>query len=185
MSPPSGERWFHTLVVVGASLGGCGGKTVADQPRPESTATAGGTGSSGSAGSGGGGISSPDMCAFVGQFMCDDYPTKKNCRCDPEAPADAGACQNPFQYSCVSVPCQATATQLCLGETYVGCHCEPTALTPADCPTPEQFFCDKVSPFFANCACQSPAVDLTSCHSYCCQSNNPRFGCACCPTMIR
>ena len=183
MVPPNGERWFHTLVVVGASLGGCGGKTVMEHAPPTAPAMAD---ASGSAGSGGGGSATPDACAFAAQFVCDDYLTKTNCRCDLEAPIDDSACASPFDYSCVELPCQLPSNQICVRATYVGCHCDPAALRPADCQTPEQFFCDQVSPFLAGCACRSPAVDPTSCgHGYCCQSDNPRFGCECCATPIR
>src|SRR5689334_19387405 len=100
MSPPSGERWFHTLVVVGASLAGCGGKTATERGESAPVAVAGSGGSDGSsstsgAGTAGGSLATPDMCAFDGQFVCDDYTTRKGCHCDLEAPRSNSACQSP------------------------------------------------------------------------------------------
>src|SRR5882724_5150746 len=113
MPPPNAERWFHTLVVVGASLGGCGGKTVAEHAPPTAPAMAGGSGSAG----GGAGSATQDACAFAAQFVCDDYVTRTNCRCDLEAPLDDSACASPFDYSCVALPCQAPSNQICVGAT--------------------------------------------------------------------
>jgi hypothetical protein len=199
MPPLNGERWFHTLVVIGASLTGCGGKTGSDQ---SATAVVGGAGDGGAgggaAGGGGGGATSqvggsadapalpgPEMCALAAQFVCDDYETRANCRCDADAPSDPSACQSQFDYTCVAIPCRVTARKACPTPIYVGCRCDPIAPRPTDCPTPEQFFCDRLSPFFMGCACQTPAVDPASCDVYCCESDDPRFGCNCCPRPIR
>jgi len=65
MPPVRAERWFHTLVVAGASLAGCGGET-SEKPAPAVSSSGGVPGTGGtatggvsSAGLGGGSLVSP------------------------------------------------------------------------------------------------------------------------------
>lgn len=187
--PRGAERWFHTLVVVGASLGGCGGKTAEPGEPPSPTSTGGAAGAGGSAGrAGSAGLSEPrpSMCAAAAQFVCDDWVALSGCRCDPDAPVDARACASPFDFSCREVPCEAGPNEICFEPDYVACHCDPTLPRPSDCASPEEFFCEVSVPPFKACGCQSPAVDPASCRfEYCCQSSDPIFGCECCGTPIK
>jgi hypothetical protein len=186
MPSQGAERWFHTLVVVGASLAGCGGKTATEQTEPVQTTSTGGSESS-LGGAGRSSITKPSDCAYDGQFTCDNYDTLANCRCNADAPQDSSACTSPFDYACEQIACRTDTNQPCLGPINVGCYCDPSALKPTDCPTPEQFFCDHFeNNYFADCMCRTPAVDLAACDfGYCCQSASPRFGCQCCPAPIR
>src|SRR4051812_19605681 len=131
MPPVGAERWFHTLVVVGASLTGCGGATT-DRGTPATSGGAsstggkgtggtasGGTASGGSASGGldGGTLPSPRMCKFAAQFVCDDYATRTNCRCDTTAPLNMGQCQSPLDYQCAAVlPCTPRPPEICLAD---------------------------------------------------------------------
>lgn len=190
MPPIGADRWFHTLVVLGAALGGCGGKTL-EQGGPVTTSSGGaGNVGGGSASAGqpnqamaGGASLRPEACSFHTQFVCDDYAALSNCRCDPNAPHTPSDCPSPFDFVCTEIPCQPSATQICLGPIEVGCHCDPAAPRPADCETPEQFFCETVAPHWRDCACRPErSADPAACRSgeYCCQSSDPRFGCGCC-----
>ena len=192
--PSGAERWFHTLVVVGASLAGCGGKT--SEPAPTSTGTGGATAAQGGSGTSGapagaagvGAAPSPAMCAFPGQFVCGDYPTRTACYCDDAAPKDASECETPFDYTCTELACVTPSGSVCFRPDYVACHCDTSAPVPDDCATPEQFFCDGASQLpFTGCACRPEASpDPDSCPgSYCCQSNSPRFGCDCRCALIK
>jgi len=87
MPPAGAERWFHKLVVLGAALAGCGGKT--DDPGGPATTSSGGAMNGGapsaSAGrpsqaTGGNGPLTPEACPFHTEFVCDDYATLSNCR---------------------------------------------------------------------------------------------------------
>jgi hypothetical protein len=193
MPPAGAERWFHTLVVVGAALGGCGGRIV-EQGRSTSGAggasNAAGTGSASAghtSGRAGGGPTSPDACDFDAEFVCEDYTTRLDCRCDPTRPHDAQACQSPFDFTCVDVPCSAPAGQLCVGTILVGCYCDPSAPRPEDCGAPEQFFCAQPWAPYRGCACNpgDPTDPATCPDNYCCQSVDPRFGCECSCARIK
>jgi hypothetical protein len=193
MPPVGAERWFHTLVVVGASLAGCGGATT-DKDMPATsgsggTLSTGGTlflGGASSAGTPSGGVGSaaltgPRGCVYAEQFVCDDYVTRTNCRCDPGAPHQKSDCQSPLDYQCTRLTCTAPTASPCNGDEYVGCRCDPSGLRPSNCPTPEQFFCSQEWPFFSECACATDPSP-TSCKApefFCCQSDDPRFGCGC------
>jgi len=192
MPPVRAERWFHTLVVAGASLAGCGGET-SEKPAPAVSSSGGVPGTGGtatggvsSAGLGGGSLVSPAACAYKAQFVCDDYVARTNCRCDPQAPHEPAACDSPLDYTCTEFPC--TLGGGCNVGDYVGCHCDPSGLRPTDCATPEQFHCQRTYPFFADCACSPNATPPESCggnYVYCCQSDSPRFGCECGCAIIK
>lgn len=194
MPPVAAERWFHTLVVVGAALAGCGGETA--KTGMPATSGSGGVASAGSSGAGGpssagtagGALASPRDCAYAAEFVCDDYPTRTNCRCDTAAPHQMGDCASPLDFRCtrIPIPCEETPSNLCFGDESVGCRCDTTGLRPSDCATPEQFYCSFEPGFFTDCQC-SPDDSTSSCGSsgICCQSDNPRFGCNCCPTPIK
>jgi len=181
--PPSGaERWFHTLVVVGAALGGCGGKTI-EEGHTVTGATGGATGGSNTGGGGGsststsGGIG-PEACEADAQFACQDYATRRRCQCDVTRPLNMSDCYNPLDYVCTELPC--LDNEPCT-QHFVNCSCGRASLRPKVCEAPEQFFCETTYPFFRDCACRpGPPVDPATCpKSYCCQSNDPRFGCDC------
>lgn len=187
MPPVGAERWFHTLVVVGASLTGCGGATT-DKGMPAASGSGGalstgGTSSGGTPSGGtpaGGAPTNPSMCADAAQFFCDDYPTRTNCRCDATAPRKMSDCGSPLDFQCTAPLCGGPS-DICYGNDYVGCRCDPSGPRPSDCATPEQFFCNIERPFFYDCGCR-PEAPPTSCKSpylLCCQSDNPRFGCSC------
>lgn len=199
MPPTGAERWFHTLVVVGAALAGCGGKTL-EPGGPEQSTGGGGTNSqtmnggttSASAGQpsqavGGSASLRPEACSFQTEFVCDDYATLSNCRCDPSAPHNASACQSRFDFVCTEIPCTPSANVICLGPWVVGCRCDASAPRPEDCEAPEQFFCKTLYPNWRDCACRpEPPLDPASCgDAYCCQSNDPRFGCDCSCVRIK
>jgi hypothetical protein len=201
MPPVGAERWFHTLVVVGASLAGCGGATT-DKGTPAAsgnggTLSTGGALSTGptlllggasSAGTPNGGVGStaltgPSGCVYAAQYVCDDYETRTNCRCDITAPHQKSDCQSPLDYQCIALPCRVPPSAACFGDEYVGCRCDPSGPRPSDCATPEQFFCNIERPVFSHCGCvPDPAPSPTSCSGsrfYCCQSDDPQFGCGC------
>jgi hypothetical protein len=187
MPPVGAERWFHTLVVVGASLTGCGGATSDTGTLATSgsggASSTGGAASKGMAGGGLGGAAfiGASMCAYAGQFVCDDYITLTNCRCDPTAPRQMTDCESRLDYQCTKVPCHAPPGSICIGNDYVGCRCDPSGPRPSDCATPEQFSCKDVEPFYSGCTCV-PSEPPTSCsnpNSFCCQSYDPQFGCSC------
>jgi hypothetical protein len=194
MPPVAAERWFHTLVVVGASLSGCGGAT-ADKGRPApggsgAVMSPGGAPNGGapSGGLGGGTPTGPSICAYDAQFVCDDYATRANCRCDTTAPHQMSDCPSPLDYQCTMLSCTAPPGQLCIDDDFVGCRCDPSGLRPSDCATPEQFFCNVDDGVFWGCECSpDPQPQPTECGpvGVCCQSDNPRFGCDCCPTLIK
>lgn len=212
MPPVGAERWFHTLVVVGAALGGCGGKA-GDAPATGGSSGDGGANTSGANTSGGfstyggtytsGGISpmitlggapgvvprepaggvptSPLDCAFDAQYACDDYAAQAGCHCDPSAPTDRSSCQSPFDFVCTEVPLCPPSFELCSSTVFVDCRCDPSRPRPEDCANPEQFYCKDAYPQWVDCSCRADLpVDPASCNdSYCCQSDDPRFGCGC------
>jgi hypothetical protein len=192
MPSAGAERWFHTLVVMGAALGGCGGKSV-----EEGHTTTGGDGGAistagSSAGStnnvaGSGGPTSPDECAFDGAFVCQDYVNRLDCRCDSTRPRAASACLSPFDFACADLPCSAPGNELCLATRFVDCYCDPNALKPEDCGAPELLFCDTSRAPFRRCTCHpGPAIYPEQCpDSYCCESLDPLFGCDCSCARIK
>jgi hypothetical protein len=191
------ERWFQTLVVVVcASLTGCGGTTTDTGTRATSgsggASSAGGSGGASSTGGAahggtasggldGGTLTSPSICKFAAQFVCDDYATRTNCRCDTTAPLNMSDCKNPLDYQCAArLPCTPRPPEICL-DYDVGCHCDPSGLRPSDCATPQQFFCKITSPYYGDCRCEpeAPPVSCTRPYFLCCQSDDPQFGCDC------
>src|SRR5436190_23661933 len=111
MTGGGSARWFHTLVVVGASLSGCAGK-VEHSSTPDGNAS-GGRASGGNAGGGNAGetsnggsaagassITNPKQCAFDGAFSCADYDSLTDCHCEASAPRAPLDCSSPFAYSC-------------------------------------------------------------------------------------
>ena len=167
------DRLFHTLVVMGAALSGCGGKSAQD-------------GSGGSASAGGPSkVVTPSDCAFSADFTCADYTELKDCSCDPSAPHSRADCADPFDFQCQGLPVAPSNGEISTGspKLFVGCKCLAPALRPADCSRPEAFFCARVEPDFADCECDEARVCSDPTHQ-CCQSSEPRFGCECCPVPI-
>ena len=197
------ERWFHTLVVVGAALPGCSGRsqTTAESDNgvagasagsgsattagaPSSGAAGGGAGSGGASGSGGmlgGPPASPTDCAYPQSFVCASYEPMSNCSCDPLAPKYMSDCPQPLDFQCRKLE---GAGQL----QYVGCRCETPDFTPDDCAMPETFRCSVAYPVLSDCHCDGTIVDDADCqpgYSLCCQGQLPRFGCECCSLVIK
>ncbi len=189
-------RWFHTLVVVGASLSACGGKAERDGTTPNGSSgapAAGGASGIPDAGATGNATSprSPSECAYDGAFVCADYDNLVGCYCNAAAPKSPADCASPFAYSChdyppAPVPADAINSN---PDRSVGCVCQATYVTPADCSDPEQFSCDSIDHGYANCRCDASlpisAADCGPDESFSCQSDNPRFGCACVCCIIK
>jgi len=197
MPPVGAERWFHTLVVVGAALGGCSGRTVSGPETGGSNGDAGANTTGGAspmpnlggfAGQPAGGASpSPKDCAFDAQFVCDDYEAQTGCHCNLNAPTDRSSCESQFDFVCDEVRFCPRGYDLCIGSVFVDCRCDTTRPRPEDCENPEQFYCASGGPYWRDWSCRSePPVDPDSCRdSYCCQSDDPRFGCGCFCAQIK
>jgi hypothetical protein len=188
------ERWFHTLVVVGASLSACGGRaqsTVESEGDNSSGGTAaggagnGGVGGSAAAGQAGAAGTSkplvPQDCSYHQRFFCASYEPPTDCFCDAKAPLSAAFCEQRLDFQCREVTG--------FGYTaYVACYCGPRELTPDDCAVPASFFCNVTYPAFADCHCDGPVVLESDCRDgnvLCCQGSEPRFGCECCSLVIK
>jgi hypothetical protein len=194
-------RWFHTLVVVGASLSACGGKAERDGSAPNGfsgapdaggasgIADAGGAsgiadagGASGIADAGGtGGVTgnassprSPSDCAYDGAFVCADYDNLVGCYCNVAAPQSPADCASPFAYLCHDYPPApgSGATISSNPDRSVGCLCQATYVVPEDCNAPEQFICDSIDHGYANCRCD-PTLPTSAAA---CSPDNP-FSC--------
>lgn len=183
----SAGAWFHTLVVVGASLSACGGDVEREPTQPhsggKSTGEAGAGHSGGAAGNSVGGAAnpkSPSDCRNEAQFTCSDYAALSDCRCDPNAPASPAACASPFAFHCREYfpPSVISPTP-----HFVECECSDTYLVPEDCASPTQFICAESGPLLANCACDpSLPTSQGACGAaelWRCQSIDPLFGCHC------
>lgn len=178
------DRLFHTLVVVGASLSACGGRSVHDGNTPASAGSAG-EGSAGSAGARP--TLAPSDCSDAAQYTCQDYTTWSGCHCDPAAPRSRADCADPLEFHCQAIkrgPFDPPESGLLVsGDLFVGCVCMAPALRPEDCSSPEAFLCARVQPDFADCHCEpGPCFNGPDC---CCQSESPRFGCFLCPIAIK
>jgi hypothetical protein len=136
------SRLFHSVVVVGASIGtGCGGQShaTADPPAegalpPVVIAEDGGL------------IPRPDAfwpneCASYAQFRCDRYSPLEGCRCDDTAPLTPADCGGNARFFCEAFVCPPGVA--CPPRYNVGCVCRTDApLVPEDCPGgPGQFEC--------------------------------------------
>jgi hypothetical protein len=198
------DRWFHTLVVVGAALPGCSGRTEttsdpanlgAGSPNAAGAGVAGvagGAAGNGAASGGVGGVASsgttsggaptsPTDCAAPQSFVCESYEPLLNCRCDPLAPKYASDCPQVLDFQCAELQVGGT-------RVYVACRCETPALTPDDCAVPESFRCNVAYPFLSDCHCDGAVVAVSDCEpgfGLCCQSQEPRFGCECCSLVIK
>jgi hypothetical protein len=177
----SATRWFHTLVVVGASLSACGGRAIEEASEPN----AGGanTGSSGSASSTNAGPRSPYDCQHTEQFNCLDFNSLIDCHCDTSAPLTIADCATPFAFQCLEDDVPPPPNTISVGPPLVGCTCLEHYSSPADCAHPEQFTCAAYSPQYSGCQCD-PSLPVTSAdcpeaNCFQCQSSNPRFGCSC------
>lgn len=176
---------FHSLIVVGAALGGCGAKVDRSGQGGNagqagvSTAGGGGSGEGGSAGQAGVGTSgttaqvSPADCESTFQWRCDDYDMETNCRCDVSAPLDEKACDSPFDFKCERpTPYRG-----------VGCRCDPSALDPYDCPHTQQFTCAGGNVVLDDCHCEADAplsgADCGGNRIFLCAGAEPEWGCWC------
>jgi hypothetical protein len=203
------NRWFHTIVVVGASLGGCGGQSV--RYVDEADDGAGGTGGSSPAGgtsgaatggsltstggatsarggtapsTGGTGVRLPDPsdCPSSADFVCADYTTLSGCHCKMGAPRAPADCSNPFAFRCTLYPPGAPPSSTARA---VDCSCVPDF--PA-CPAPRTS-CQQTEHGFANCNCAPDGPtsrdECTGGEYWSCQSRDPEFGCHCECCIIR
>jgi hypothetical protein len=183
------DRLFHTLVVVGASLQGCGGKAAQELASVSQGGGAGASDSGAAAGAAGKSLM-PSDCVTPADFTCSDYAALTACFCNPNAPQTRADCADPFEFQChafePSPPPSPNNGQIQINSPvtlYVGCSCTTPLLRPESCSTPEAFFCARTEPDFADCRCD-PASVCTS-EQPCCQSAQPRFGCGCCPVPIK
>jgi hypothetical protein len=208
MPNPRIRSLFHTLVVVGASVSACGGKSASSNDEGEATragsggvagsggAGAGGTpsvagtpavagtpggGGAGAAGSGGaaGALPGALTCEATTQWHCLNYTTNEGCACDPSAPKSPADCESEFAFTCDG------ELYVMGGNALVGCSCLEDPLTPADCEHPEQFGCNHYFSYFAGCSCR-PGAPLSAadcedvwCSEFQCRSEVPRYGCSC------
>ena len=155
--PPAGAaRLFHTIVVVGASLGCGGGGEVRAQPDASTPASFGSDDANGQTGA-----------RDVTTTRADGAPTSI---CD---------CARPGTFRCRA--CASGKSPIrgrCLDKDGVGCECDPSVAiaAPGDCPHPEQFVCNVSADYtpstnlgngvssadwyaFADCACD-PTLPL-------------------------
>ena len=180
------NAWFHTLVVVGASLSACGGDLERAPAEPQSGgAASGGGGAANSVGTGGstGGVANPKRpsdCQFESQFACADLATLTDCECRLSAPKDPTACASPFAFQCKEY---FPPELIPVTPRFVDCECSDTYVVPEDCATPTQFICVESGGLLANCACDpSLPVSADECRPaeiWSCQSLDPLFGCRC------
>jgi len=192
VSNPTIRSLFHTLVVVGASVSACAGRSTREQAEPEAGGSAGaggsttgvggtaiGTGGGVAAGAGGTAGSrpkpSPADCGFPAQWSCTSYSTLEGCSCDPTAPASKDECTSPFDFHCAEL----------WNADGVDCSCVPGSLTPDHCGRPEQFSCLHSGDYFFGCDCDPNAplepadCDDEWCTRFTCMSESPRYGCEC------
>jgi hypothetical protein len=187
------NAWFHTLVVVGASLSGCSGQ-VESKPSPSSGGAAGGEGAAGSttqeSGAGPGNhLPRPSDCAADPQFRCTDYDALTGCECDLNAPLAAADCASPFAFRCLRYAPRSLSSPppnprlIDPLEHLIACECDETAPAPDDCANPTQLLCEETPVGFMNCACDPTlAVSPDECTKneiWSCQSEDPLFGCRC------
>jgi hypothetical protein len=180
-------RLFHTVVVMGTSLGtACGGRSVENGSDGANTA-----GATASANGGTQSVSSPNECRYVSQYHCDSYEPPTHCRCDPSRPQNAAACGGAPKFFCAQAVC-GSGSDICLKPTApnADCHCLAEAPNaPSDCPGgPGQFECNSYSPEFQGCACNPtlPAnpTDCSPTDSFECAGYEPSYyGCSCDKTL--
>jgi hypothetical protein len=198
------NRWFHTVVVMGASLSGCGGQSLYDAGGDDSEAGGSG-GSSGSGPPGGAGgltaggttatggtagssapLPSPDDCASDAEFVCTDYAALTGCRCHAGVPHSPADCPSPLAFRCDAFPPDPDLSSP--PTRFVGCSCATQYPTPDTCPTP-QIVCDETNLGLANCRCDpTRPTSMDQCRSgeyWSCQARNPDFGCRCECCIIR
>ncbi|HYQ02376.1 MAG TPA: hypothetical protein VER96_27070 [Polyangiaceae bacterium] len=184
-------RWYHTLVVVGASLSGCAAKversSVPNDANAGSAGSVGGaTGDAATGAATGYSVTNPKQCTFDGAFTCADYESLTDCHCEANAPRAPLDCSSPFAYSCRALNVIDSLPDAGLGLTTthtVGCHCQPNYLTPSDCELPTQFICESVEYGYSGCRCDpnlpQSAAECRPGEWLSCQSDSPRFGCHC------
>lgn len=139
------DRLFHSIVVLGAALGGgCSSKveSVDAQGASGSGGDAGSGGAAGAAGEGGAGgsggamadagvvIDDPSDCEFSAQFSC-SFGDETVCQCDPNAPKGPEDCEKAPDFHCWEYEPQ-----------YVTCKCVPgSPESQEDCEEPTFFYC--------------------------------------------
>jgi hypothetical protein len=202
MARPS--QLFHTVVVIGASLG-CGSGAALH--------TAGGAGGAGGAAGNGGAPAdaglTPFDCAATEEFTCP--PDGGACSCNANAPRSICDCARPGEFKCTGCIVGSPVSGRCPNDDGVGCYCDKTVAiaAPTDCAHTEQFTCTFFPDYlsFTNCMCDPSAPYLDSmctcakctlaCQTaYSCpcppnaglcgfmQHESPRFACACQPPPV-
>jgi hypothetical protein len=165
MVNPGIRSLFHTLVVVGASVSACGGKSETRGPEGE-LAGAGGIGgvgpssggmaptAAGSASVGAAGATSGGGAGMPGVSGAAGMPGVSGAAGMPFSAFD---CASPSQWKCVNYT------------TKEGCHCDPSLpKAPSDCASPFAFTCDGDTyavdaPYGIGCSCQDNALTPTDC----------------------
>jgi hypothetical protein len=176
---------LRTLVVCGASLVGlgCGARTESSGTAEGGSSAASGQG--GYAGGAGGAatIRCPEQCSSPAQLVCDDVAKGTNCRCDPDAPLDARACETIWDYGCESATAAPGCAPFIAFSPWISCTCSPDRLRPEDCESPTQFSCPVFEPVADGCYCDASAprgpADCVGLQEYRCHYYKPDIACRC------
>ncbi|MDF2693032.1 MAG: hypothetical protein K0S65_1415 [Labilithrix sp.] len=145
---PGSSRLFHAIVVLGAALAGCGGRT--DRPREDagrgpSNDGAPDAGETSDAGSDCVGTAQRvEDCASPADFVCESCSSSVSwkCRCENGSPESPDACEKPQDYRCQRYAPLRT-----------GCRCVPgSPSADSDCDAGSFLSCRGTNPPIA-CDC--------------------------------
>ncbi len=136
MTSMRASRLFHTIVVVGASIG-CGGSDAT------SVVASGGPAPLDAARS-----LSPRDCASTAQYACDPSGA---CACNVQAPQSPCDCARPGEFRCEGCVSGPPMLGRCPYGDGTGCFCNTSiaVAAPTDCEQPQQFTC-RTSPAIGN-----------------------------------
>ena len=164
----SASRLFHTIVIVGASMG------CASNPSGSAPSDSGSPPDAGDASMG-----SPLHPIVVEPCLALDAGA---------GPCNVCDCARPGMFRCST--CSSGSTPVdgrCPNGDGLGCHCDPSIViaSPLDCPDPAQFVCDPAPPTnadletagwyaFARCSCDPMRPTMPSQ----CADERTRFGCS-------
>ena len=182
------DRLFHAVVVMGASLPGCGGREVSDQ-------TAAPSGISDKTGDADQGAVTLD--AAQDAATTDHAAPVSDClssSCDADAVRDAATADHPAS----AADCPLASQFFCADDAgQAGCHCDASApKSAADCANPYQFQCVSVAYIPqpggsgteqpVGCQCNAAALTPDQCPNstqFTCTTYDPYFdGCRCDPS---
>jgi hypothetical protein len=197
---------FHTIVVVGASVG-CGSTSSTAEFSAEGPSKA----DSGSEAGSSTGPTNPRDCLLPSQFHCDDTD-RGTCSCNADAPNGPCDCPRPGEFRCRECLSGPSVLGVCPNDDGVDCFCNASiaVASPTDCPHPEQFTCspppqliglDGPNIEYAECACDPTrplsASDCTDNDQFACLGNiscpvgspaaeaiNEPFDCRCLPPVV-